>query len=177
MKSIMMTTTFTIIFTVLLSAAILYFIIHHYRKLRKAKSLCDTAFRDVEILQDQLISRSTPAITITQKVLRDEEELFEKLKPLYSPVEGPLSLETRIHNILLLRNKLNYLRKRAQKHPELKYDAELNTLWVKIDITNRNIDESASFYNDAVHDYREMISQFPSSMLAEILQYPNYHRI
>lgn len=172
-----MTTTVTIIFTALLSAMILYLFIHHYRKLRKCKNRCDTAFKDVELLQDQLISRSAPAIIITQKVFRDEAELFEDIKPLYLPTEGFRSLEDRIHNILLLRNKLTHLRKRAQKDPELKDSDELQTIWVKIEITNRNIDESASYYNDAVHDYKEITSQFPGSMLADILQYPQYHRI
>ena len=173
----MNTTTLTIICTALFSAAVLYLFIHHYRKLKKAKDLCDTAFRDVEILQDQLIARSSPAITITQKVLRDEEELFEELKLIYTPQEGPRSLEERIHNILLLRNKLSYLRKRAQKHVELKDLEALQTIWVNIEITNRNIDESASYYNDAVHDYKALTAQFPASMLADILQYPPYHRI
>ena len=172
-----MTTTVTIIFTALLSATILYLFIHYYRKLRKCKDLCDTAFKDVEILQDQLISRSAPAITITQKVLRDEADLFTALTPIYHPSDEFRALETRIHNILLLRHKLTHLRKRAQSHPELKDLDELQTIWVKIEITNRNIDESASFYNDAVHDYKEMTSQFPGSMLADILQYPEYHRI
>lgn len=172
----MTTTALTIIFTALFSALILYLFFHHYQKLRKSRRRCDTAFNDVENLQAQLISRSTPVIAITQKVLRDEAELFQELR-IITTAQGPRSLEERIHSILLLRHKLNKLHRRSLSHVELKDDAELNALWIKVEITNRNIDESASFYNDAVHDYKELISEFPASMLADILQYPTYHRI
>lgn len=172
----MTTTAITILFTALLSALILYLFFHHYHKLRKSRRLCATAFNDVENLQAQLISRSAPIIVITQKVLRDETELFQEIKTISTP-EGPRSLEERIHSILLLRHKLNKLHRRSLNHVELKDHAELHALWIKVEITNRNIDESASFYNDAVHDYQEIISQFPASMLAEVLQYPTYHRI
>lgn len=172
----MTTTTLTTLFTALFSALILYLFFHHYHRLRKARRLCDTAFNDVENLQAQLITRSMPVIAITQKVLRDEGDLFQEIK-IIATAQGPRSLEERIHNILLLRHKLNRLHRRSLNHVELKDNAELNALWIKVEITNRNIDESASFYNDAVHDYKELISKFPASMLADVLQYPTYHRI
>lgn len=172
----MTTTALTIVLTAFFSALLLYLFFHHYHKLRKARRLCDTAFHDVENLQAQLITRSAPVIATTQKVLRDEADLFQEIK-IITTAQGPRSLEERIHNILLLRHKLNKLHRRSLSHVELKDDAELNALWIKVEITNRNIDESASFYNDAVHDYKDLISEFPASMLAEILQYPTYHRI
>lgn len=172
----MTTTALTIIFTALFSALILYLFFHHYRQLRKARRLCDTAFNDVENLQAQLITRSMPVIATTQKVLRDEADLFQEIK-IITTAQGPRSLEERIHSILLLRHKLNRLHRRSLNHVELKDDAELNAHWIKVEITNRNIDESASYYNDAVHDYKELTAEFPTSMLADILQYPVYHRI
>lgn len=172
----MTTTTLTIIFTALLSALILALFFHHYRKLNAARRLCDTAFNDVEKLQTRLITTSEPVVAITQKVLRDESALFQDIKVTMN-AQGPLSLEDRIHNILLLRHRLNKLHRRSLNHVELKDHAELNALWIKVEIINRNIDESASFYNATAHDYKELISTFPISMLADILHYPDYHRI
>lgn len=173
----MKTTILTIVITILLSATILVLFLHHYRKLRAQRLLCETAFSDVLRLQSELIAHSRPIIVITQKVLRDERKLYEEIMPLYDDKLRKQSQEEEIFNILLLRDRLNYLHKRASRHPELKDLEELTKLWEKVEITNRNIDESASFYNDAAHDYREITHEFPYSMLAEILQYPRFNLI
>lgn len=170
-------TLFTIILTVALSAFILYLVIHHYRKLRKYRRVCDSALVDVQRLQAQLIERSEPIILITQKVLRSHHKIFDEWREIKEQAENKRTQSERIQHILLLRNHLNTLKHESQMHIELKNREDLAELWVKVDITNRNIDESASFYNDAVHDYRELTSQFPVSMLADILQYPKYQRI
>ncbi|GGZ75910.1 hypothetical protein GCM10007161_03650 [Ignatzschineria indica] len=173
----MKTTILTIVITILLSATILVLFLHHYRKLRAQRLLCETAFSDVLRLQSELIAHSRPIIVMTQKVLRDERKLYEEIMPLYDDKLRKQSQEEEIFNILLLRDRLNYLHKRAIRHPELKDLEELTKLWEKVEITNRNIDESASFYNDAAHDYREITHEFPYSMLAEILQYPRFNLI
>ncbi len=173
----MKTTILTIVITILLSATILVLFLHHYRKLRAQRLLCETAFSDVLRLQSELIAHSRPIIVMTQKVLRDERKLYEEIMPLYGDKLRKQSQEEEIFNILLLRDRLNYLHKRASRHPELKDLEELTKLWEKVEITNRNIDESASFYNDAAHDYREITHEFPYSMLAEILQYPRFNLI
>ncbi len=170
-------TLFTIILTVTLSAFILYLFIYHYRKLRKYRRVCDSALVDVQRLQAQLIERTDPIIAITQKVLRHQDKLFDEWREIKAQADSKRPQSARIHHILLLRNHLNTLKHESQTHPELKNREDLAELWVKIDITNRNIDESASFYNDAVHDYKELTAQFPVSMLADILQYPKYQRI
>ncbi|MHC5225450.1 LemA family protein [Ignatzschineria sp. LJL83] len=172
----MTTTAITIIFTAFLSALLLSYLIHHYRKLKKHRHLCDSALSDVETLQAQLITRSEPIIFETQKVLRSETALFQDIKNITQSPENR-TLELRITHILLLRYKLKSLYKISQKNPELKDQPQLMTLWEKVEITNRNIDESSSFYNDRVHDYKELTSKFPASMLADIMQYPIYQRI
>ncbi|PWD87569.1 LemA family protein [Ignatzschineria cameli] len=173
----MKTTILTIVITILLSATILVLFLHNYRKLRTQRLLCETAFADVLRLQGELIDHSRPIILITQKVLRDERKLYEEIMPLYDDHRQQLPQEEEILNILLLRDRLNYLYKRASRHPELKDLEELTTLWSRVEITNRNIDESASYYNDTAHDYREITNEFPCSMLAEILQYPRFNLI
>lgn len=173
----MKTTILTIVITILLSATILVLFLHHYRKLRAQRLLCETAFSDVLRLQSELIDHSRPIIVITQKVLRDERKLYEEIMPLYDDKLHKQSQEEEIFNILLLRDRLNYLHKRANHHPELKDLDQLKELWSRVEITNRNIDESASFYNDTAHDYREITNEFPYSILAEILQYPRFNLI
>lgn len=172
----MTTTAITIIFTACLSALLLIYFTHHYRQLKKYRNLCDSALKDVETLQAQLISRSEPIIFETQKVLRNETTLFQDIKNI-THASHPQDMELRITHILMLRNRLNKLYKLSQKNPELQAKTALIVLWEKVDITNRNIDESASFYNDRVHDYKELTSKFPASMLADIMQYPIYQRI
>ena len=172
----MTTTVISLLLTAGAAISIIYLFLHHYRKLRQYRQRCDTAFKDVEILQAQLISRSAPIILITQKVLRDEAQLFTDIRNM-SDTDIERTQEARVHAILLFRNKIKHLYKRSLKNPELKADPALIPLWTKIEITNRNIDESASYYNDAVHDYGELVSKFPASMLADIMHYPQYHRI
>ena len=172
----MTTTAITIIFTALLSAFILSYLIHFYQKLKKHRRLCESAFEDVELLQVELITRSEPIILESQKVLRSETALFSDIKKITSASRSH-NMELRITHILLLRHKLKTLYKISQKNPELKDQEFLISLWEKVEITNRNIDESSSFYNDRVHDYKELTSKFPASMLADIMQYPIYQRI
>ena len=97
-----------------------------------------------------------------QEVFASVAKLRQEMRPGYDENGDERRLQAGVQRLLAL----------AESYPELKADEHFLALQHELVITEDRLAAARRFYNGNVRDYRNAREQFPSSLVANIFQFP-----
>jgi LemA protein len=108
-------------------------------------------------------------VEVTRGYARHEREVLERVAELRERCaanHGPVSSQARDESELVA--SLQTLFARVEAYPELKADAQFQSLHKELVNTEDRIQAARRFYNGNVRDYRNKCETFPSSAIAQM---------
>lgn len=167
--------TIMIITAVLLVLAIICLIALYgmYTSLIKQKNKVNEAMSGIDVQLNKRYSLIPNILTIAQKFMEHETELFGTITELRSRAAGIRSTQDTIAEKINLDNqiaaKMGQLMVNVENYPQLKSDQPMMTAMQTYSETEEHIAAARRFYNSAVNEINNSIEIFPSSIIAGML--------
>jgi len=167
--------TIMIITVVILVLAIICLIALYgmYTSLIKQKNKVNEAMSGIDVQLNKRYSLIPNILTIAQKFMEHETELFGTITELRSRAAGIRSTQDTIAQKIDLDNqiaaKMGQLMVNVENYPQLKSDQPMMTAMQTYSETEEHIAAARRFYNSAVNEINNSIEIFPSSIIAGML--------
>lgn len=140
-----------------------------YNGLVALKNRTDEAWSDIDV---QLLRRHDLIPNLVETVkgyAKHEKELFERVTEARSNAISASSLEAKAKAENMLTDTLKSLFAVAESYPDLKASQNFLSLQDELTDTENKIEAARRFYNGNVRDLNIKVEQFPSNIIASII--------
>ena len=167
--------TIMVISVILLVLAIILVVAFYgmYTGLIKKKNKLNEAMSGIDVQLNKRYSLIPNILTIANKFMEHETELFGQISALRSQAVGIRSTQDTIAKKIDLDNqiaaKMGQLMVNVENYPQLKSDQTMANAMQTYNELEEHIAAARRFYNSAVNDINNSIEIFPSSLVAGML--------
>ena len=167
--------TIMVISVILLVLAIILVVAFYgmYTGLKKKKNKLNEAMSGIDVQLNKRYSLIPNILTIANKFMEHETELFGQISALRSQAAGIRSTQDTIAKKIDLDNqiaaKMGQLMVNVENYPQLKSDQTMANAMQTYNELEEHIAAARRFYNSAVNDINNSIEIFPSSLVAGML--------
>ena len=167
--------TIMVISVILLVLAIILVVAFYgmYTGLIKKKNKLNEAMNGIDVQLNKRYSLIPNILTIANKFMEHETELFGQISALRSQAAGIRSTQDTIAKKIDLDNqiaaKMGQLMVNVENYPQLKSDQTMANAMQTYNELEEHIAAARRFYNSAVNDINNSIEIFPSSLVAGML--------
>lgn len=167
--------TIMVISVILLVLAIILAVAFYgmYTGLIKKKNKLNEAMSGIDVQLNKRYSLIPNILTIANKFMEHETELFGQISALRSQAAGIRSTQDTIAKKIDLDNqiaaKMGQLMVNVENYPQLKSDQTMANAMQTYNELEEHIAAARRFYNSAVNDINNSIEIFPSSLVAGML--------
>ncbi len=167
--------TIMVISVILLVLAIILVVAFYgmYTGLIKKKNKLNEAMSGIDVQLNKRYSLIPNILTIANKFMEHETELFGQISALRSQAAGIRSTQDTIAKKIDLDNqiaaKMGQLMVNVENYPQLKSDQTMANAMQTYNELEEHIAAARRFYNSAVNDINNSIEIFPSSLVAGML--------
>ena len=167
--------TIMVISVILLVLAIILVVAFYgmYTGLIKKKNKLNEAMSGIDVQLNKRYSLIPNILTIANKFMEHETELFGQISALRSQAAGIRSTQDTIAKKIDLDNqiaaKMGQLMVNVENYPQLKSDQTMANAMQTYNELEEHIAAARRFYNSAVNDINNSIQIFPSSLVAGML--------
>ena len=167
--------TIMLISVILLVLAIILAVAFYgmYTGLIKKKNKLNEAMSGIDVQLNKRYSLIPNILTIANKFMEHETELFGQISALRSQAAGIRSTQDTIAKKIDLDNqiaaKMGQLMVNVENYPQLKSDQTMANAMQTYNELEEHIAAARRFYNSAVNDINNSIEIFPSSLVAGML--------
>lgn len=167
--------TIMVISVILLVLAIILAVAFYgmYTGLIKKKNKLNEAMSGIDVQLNKRYSLIPNILTIANKFMEHETELFGQIAALRSQAAGIRSTQDTIAKKIDLDNqiaaKMGQLMVNVENYPQLKSDQTMANAMQTYNELEEHIAAARRFYNSAVNDINNSIEIFPSSLVAGML--------
>ena len=167
--------TIMVISVILLVLAIILVVAFYgmYTGLIKKKNKLNEAMSGIDVQLNKRYSLIPNILTIANKFMEHETELFGQIPALRSQAAGIRSTQDTIAKKIDLDNqiaaKMGQLMVNVENYPQLKSDQTMANAMQTYNELEEHIAAARRFYNSAVNDINNSIEIFPSSLVAGML--------
>ena len=167
--------TIMVISVILLVLAIILVVAFYgmYTGLIKKKNKLNEAMSGIDVQLNKRYSLIPYILTIANKFMEHETELFGQISALRSQAAGIRSTQDTIAKKIDLDNqiaaKMGQLMVNVENYPQLKSDQTMANAMQTYNELEEHIAAARRFYNSAVNDINNSIEIFPSSLVAGML--------
>ncbi len=144
-----------------------------YTGLIKKKNKVNEAMSGIDVQLNKRYSLIPNILTIANKFMEHETELFGQITALRSQAAGIRSTQDTIAKKIDLDNqiaaKMGQLMVNVENYPQLKSDQTMANAMQTYNEVEEHIAAARRFYNSAVNDINNSIEIFPSSLIAGML--------
>lgn len=167
--------TIMVISVILLVLAIILVVAFYgmYTGLIKKKNKLNEAMSGVDVQLNKRYSLIPNILTIANKFMEHETELFGQISALRSQAAGIRSTQDTIAKKIDLDKqiaaKMGQLMVNVENYPQLKSDQTMANAMQTYNELEEHIAAARRFYNSAVNDINNSIEIFPSSLVAGML--------
>ncbi len=167
--TIMITTLVLVVIAVIIVAA-LYGM---YTRLIQLKNKVKEAMSGIDVQLNKRYSLIPNILTIANKFMEHERELFQSITELRSQASSIRSTQDTIAKKIDLDNqiasKMGQLMVNVENYPQLKSDQTMMNAMQTYSEIEEHIAAARRFYNSAVNEINNAIEIFPSSLIAGML--------
>ncbi len=167
--------TIMVISIILLVLAVIlaFYLYGMYTRLIQLKNKVKEAMSGIDVQLNKRYSLIPNILTIANKFMEHERELFSSIAELRSQASGIRSTKDTIAQKFELDNqiaaKMGQLMVNVENYPQLKSDQTMmNTMQTYAEV-EEHIAAARRFYNSAVNEINNAIEIFPSSIIAGML--------
>ncbi len=167
--------TIMVISVILLVLAIILVVAFYgmYTGLIKKKNKLNEAMSGIDVQLNKRYSLIPNILTIANKFMEHETELFGQISALRSQAAGIRSTQDTIAKKIDLDKqiaaKMGQLMVNVENYPQLKSDQTMANAMQTYNELEEHIAAARRFYNSAVNDINNSIEIFPSSLVAGML--------
>ena len=167
--------TIMVISVILLVLAIILVVAFYgmYTGLIKKKNKLNEAMSGIDVQLNKRYSLIPNILTIANKFMEHETELFGQISALRPQAAGIRSTQDTIAKKIDLDNqiaaKMGQLMVNVENYPQLKSDQTMANAMQTYNELEEHIAAARRFYNSAVNDINNSIEIFPSSLVAGML--------
>lgn len=144
-----------------------------YTKLIKLKNKAKEALSGIDVQLNKRYSLIPNILTIAQKFMEHETELFGTITELRSQASSIRATQDTVAQKFDLDNqivaKMGQLMVNVENYPQLKSDQTMESAMQTYSEVEEHIASSRRFYNSAVNELNNAVEIFPSSIIAGML--------
>lgn len=150
---------------------IVIYIVCLFNKLVKARNRVSTQWAQIDVQLVRRINLIPNLVEVVRGYISHEKELLEKITTARSELQNACSPMQAMMANNQLSAQLSPLVAVAEAYPNLKSDKAFISLQGDLKETEDKIAFARQFYNDTVLIYKNLISQFPSNLIAKIFHF------
>jgi len=144
-----------------------------YRRLITLKNKVKEAMSGIDVQLNKRYSLIPNILTIANKFMEHETELFQSITELRSQASGIRSTQETVAQKFDLDNqiaaKMGQLMVNVENYPQLKSDQTMMNAMQTYSEVEEHIAAARRFYNSAVNEINNAVEIFPSSLIAGML--------
>lgn len=168
-----MGSTFILIFILLIIALLITWFIITYKKIEKAKNNRLEKFAKLDILLKHRIDLIPKLILCIEDIMKDKK-LVTTIVELRSKIAETTEEEKIVSSNIELGKHLAKLLVKVEKNQTLNTDDNFLKIINDIIVLESKIQVARIFYNDMVKEYNDLISSFPTKIIASIIGQKEY---
>lgn len=154
-----------ILFIVILFIAI-------YNSFIKKKNQVENAFSSIDVMLKKRYDLIPNLIDTVKSYMKHEKELLTKVTELRSKAINPnVSADEKVAIDNEVRQTLGGIMVAVEQYPDLKASQNFMQLQASFNEIEEQISAARRFYNSAVLEYNNAVEMFPSSIIAQIMNF------
>lgn len=153
-----------------LIGVVLVIVIYQYNGLIRKKNQVDQAFGSIDVMLKNRYDLIPALIELVKGYMKHEESVLTDLTELRTQFISNVSGNDKVRLDGQIRAAMDRIAVSVEGYPELKAGENfirLQHIWSE---TEENISASRRFFNTAVTEYNDKIEQFPSNVIAKMMQ-------
>lgn len=166
-----MNQTVAIILLVLLTVAVISFLINLYNKLVLLRFNIDKAYSNIDVVLKQRADEIPNLVNVAKGFMNYEKDLLTKLTELRTVYNSATDPDRKTEVANETSKALHSFFAVSENYPELKSNNNFLELQKRISELENKISDRREFFNDSVSLYNIGIHEFPNVILAKMLGY------
>ena len=157
--------------TLIISVALIIWIISIYNSLVKSKLKVDNAWSQIDVQLQRRFDLIPNFVETVKGYMKHESETFEKIAALRTSWANSSSVGEKAKLDGELSGALKTIMAVSENYPELKANTNFSELSEELRNTENKISFSRQFYNDSVTMYNTKLELFPSNIVAGMFNF------
>lgn len=143
-----------------------------YNSFIKKKNQVENAFASIDIMLKKRYDLIPNLIETVKSYMKHEKELLTKVTELRSKAINPnVSADEKVAIDNEVRQTLGGIMVAVEQYPDLKASQNFMQLQASFNEIEEQISAARRFYNSAVLEYNNAVEMFPSSIIAQIMNF------
>lgn len=143
-----------------------------YNSFIKKKNQVENAFSSIDVMLKKRYDLIPNLIETVKSYMKHEKELLTKVTELRSKAINPnVSADEKVAIDNEVRQTLGGIMVAVEQYPDLKASQNFMQLQASFNEIEEQISAARRFYNSAVLEYNNAVEMFPSSIIAQIMNF------
>lgn len=160
-----------LIFLIILILVLGLFFVSTKNGLIQSRNTVEEAFSTMDVYLKQRWDLVPNLVSTVKGYASHEESVLKEITELRNTTYSSLNPEQKINENNKLSSNLNKLLAISENYPELKASENFNSLQAQLTKIEGDIANARKYYNGAVKQYNNKVEMFPSSIIANMLNY------